>query len=258
MSRRLAPGPVRAAGGRGAPVAGPGELVVAEVFGPTFQGEGRSLGQRVGFVRLGGCNLDCGQGSGSTWACDTPYTWDWQRYDPAAELSVRGVDEIVAWVEAMAVDRIVVTGGEPLVQQRRLVALLRAAADRRWAVEIETNGTIAPLPEVVALVAQFNVSPKVRGSGVPAERALRAGALTALRDSGRAVFKFVASDVAELDEIGRVVDQWRLAPVMIMPAGTGPDEILRVSRALADPVLARGWDLTSRLHVLLWGDERGR
>ena len=54
-----------------------GGLVVAEVFGPTFQGEGPSTGQRAGFVRLGRCNLDC------SW-CDTPYTWDWERFDPAA------------------------------------------------------------------------------------------------------------------------------------------------------------------------------
>lgn len=56
-----------------------GELVVSEVFGPTFQGEGPSLGRRAGFVRLGRCNLDC------SW-CDTPNTWDWSRFDPAIEL----------------------------------------------------------------------------------------------------------------------------------------------------------------------------
>src|SRR4029450_7825218 len=55
------------------------ELVVSEVFGPTFQGEGPSVGRRAGFVRLGRCNLDC------SW-CDTPYTWDWERHDPAVEL----------------------------------------------------------------------------------------------------------------------------------------------------------------------------
>lgn len=240
------------------PAAGPGELVVSEVFGPTFQGEGRSLGQRVGFVRLGRCNLDCGRGPGSTWACDTAYTWDWERYSPVAELSVRSVEDIVAQLTAMGVDRIVVTGGEPLIQQHRLVSLLRDADRRGWAVEIETNGTIAPLPEVAELVSQFNVSPKVRGSGVAAAVALRPRALAAFLDSGKAVFKFVASGVAELDEIGEVVARWRLAPVVIMPAGTAADEVVRVARELAEPVLDRGWDLTIRLHVLLWGNERGR
>ena len=240
------------------PVAGPGELVVSEVFGPTFQGEGRSLGQRVGFVRLGTCNLDCGRGPSATWACDTAYTWDWERYSPAAELTVRSVDDIVAELTAMDVGGLVITGGEPLIQQRRLVPLLSAAARRGWAVEVETNGTIAPLPEVVKLVGRFNVSPKVHGSGVPAALALRPRALAAFLATGTSVFKFVASSAAELDDIGDVVARCGLAPVVIMPAGTEAEQMMRVARELADPVLARGWDLTIRLHVLLWGNERAR
>jgi hypothetical protein len=45
---------------------------------------------------------------------------------------------------------------------------------------------------------------------------------------------------------------------MIMPAGTEADEVVQVARDLAEPVLDRGWDLTIRLHVLLWGNERAR
>ncbi len=240
------------------PVAGPGELIVSEVFGPTFQGEGPSLGQRAGFVRLGTCNLDCGKGQGATWACDTAYTWDWEHYSPAAELSVRSVSDIVAELIRMDVRGIVITGGEPLIQQQRLVSLLRAAAGYGWAVEVETNGTIAPLPEVVELVSRFNVSPKVQGSGVPAALALRPRALAAFLATGKAVFKFVASKAAELDAIDEVVGCHQLTPVMIMPAGTEAAQMVRVAGELADPVLARGWDLTIRLHVLLWGDERGR
>lgn len=239
-------------------VPGPGELLVSEVFGPTLQGEGPSLGQRAGFVRLGRCNLDCGAGPGSTWACDTPYTWDWTRFDPETELRPAGVQSLVEQLSGMAIDLVVVTGGEPLLQQRRLVPLLEASAARSWPVEVETNGTIVPLPEVVQGVHQFNVSPKLSGSGVPAERAFRPEALAALVACGRAVFKFVAADPADLDEVAIVTERYGLEPVWIMPAGTTPEEVLRVGRALAEPVLARGWRLTTRLHILLWGDQRGR
>jgi organic radical activating enzyme len=238
--------------------AGPDELVVSEVFGPTFQGEGRSLGRRTAFVRLGNCNLDCGRGPGATWACDTPHTWDWDRFSPDRELTSRSVADLVAEVASMGVDRVVLTGGEPLIQQRRLLPLLRAAAARGWEVEVETNGTIAPFPPVVELVAQLNVSPKVSGSGVPPDKALRGAALEILRDTGKAIFKFVASAPEDLDEIAEVVARWRLAPVVIMPAGTNAEDILRIGRELADPVLERGWDLTTRLHILLWGDVKGR
>jgi 7-carboxy-7-deazaguanine synthase len=236
----------------------PGTLVVSEVFGPTYQGEGPSLGQRAAFVRLGRCNLDCGSGPASTWACDTPYTWNWERFDRDVELRAVRTGDLIAAVAAMGVERVVVTGGEPLIQQRQLESFLLAARERGWAVEIETNGTIAPRREVVAAVERFNVSPKLTGSGVPPERALRAEALATLRDSGRAVFKFVVARPAELDEVAAVTAAHRLAPVWIMPAGTTAEAVLACARALADPVLDRGWNLTTRLHVLLWGDERGR
>jgi 7-carboxy-7-deazaguanine synthase len=44
----------------------------------------------------------------------------------------------------------------------------------------------------------------------------------------------------------------------VMPEGTTADVVLERGRALAEAVSARGWHLTTRLHVLLWGDERGR
>ncbi|WP_220729580.1 hypothetical protein [Streptomyces radicis] len=36
------------------------ELIVAETFGPTFQGEGPSAGQQAVFIRLSRCDLSCG------------------------------------------------------------------------------------------------------------------------------------------------------------------------------------------------------
>ncbi|MFZ6003290.1 MAG: 7-carboxy-7-deazaguanine synthase QueE [Actinomycetota bacterium] len=230
---------------------GEDELVVTEVFGPTFQGEGPSIGRRAGFVRLGRCNLDC------TW-CDTPYTWDWERYDPAEELHRVRVEDAIAQLEAMAPEIVVVTGGEPLLQQRRLVDLVERCADRGWAVEIETNGTIVPSPELAGLVRQWNVSPKLANSGIALDRRLRPDALSALVATSAAVFKFVVTDEAELDEVAEIVSTHALAPVWIMPEGTDSDTVGRRARSLAQPVLERGWNLTTRLHVLLWGDERGR
>jgi 7-carboxy-7-deazaguanine synthase len=227
------------------------ELVVAEVFGPTFQGEGPSLGRRAGFVRLGRCNLDC------TW-CDTPFTWDWGRYDPEAELRRLPVPEVVEQLEAMKPEIVVITGGEPLLQQRRLVPLARACAQRGWEIEVETNGTLAPGPELAALVSRWNVSPKLANSGIPEHRRIVPDALAALVATGRAAFKLVAATPDDLDEVAALVDRCGLAPVWIMPEGTDPAAVLQRARTLADPVLARGWNLTTRLHVLLWGDERGR
>lgn len=224
-------------------------LVVSEVFGPTLQGEGPSVGQPAAFVRLGRCNLAC------RW-CDTPYTWDWERHDPAAELRTVEVAELLARLDAIGAPLLVVTGGEPLLQQRRLPALLEGARKRGWRVEIETAGTLAPaLPE--GLVDRYNVSPKLANSGMALQRRYRPEVLRAFQAGGRAVFKFVVVDPADLAEVDSIVAECGLAPVWVMPEGTDGPVVLARLQELAPHVLARGWSLSPRLHVLLWGDRRG-
>lgn len=230
-------------------VAKPG-LVVSEIFGPTFQGEGPSCGRATAFVRLGRCNLACS-------FCDSRHTWDWDRYDPSLELHTTTVADVLARLDAMAVSMVVVTGGEPLLQQRRLPPLLEQVKARGWRVEVETAGTVAPtLAE--GLVDQWNVSPKLSNSGMPLERRFKPAVLREVASTGRAVFKFVACGAGDLDEIADMVDQCRLEPVWVMPEGTDAPTVLARLQELAAPVLARGWNLTPRLHILVWGDERGR
>ncbi len=224
-------------------------LVVSEVFGPTIQGEGPSAGRRACFVRLGRCNLSC------RW-CDTPYTWDWDRHDPAEELHTVPVADVLARLDAMGAGLLVVTGGEPLLQQHHLPPLLEGARERGWRVEVETSGTVAPRL-AHDLVDRYNVSPKLASSGMALRRRYRPEILHRFADGGRAAFKFVVAEPSELDEVEAMVAECGLSPVWVMPEGTDAEVVLARLRALAEPVIARGWNLTPRLHVLVWGDRRG-
>ncbi len=226
-----------------------GTLVVSETFGATWQGEGPSTGRVAGFVRLGRCNLDC------TW-CDTAYTWDWERYDPSVELRTVEVGDVLAQLDSMGVEMLVVTGGEPLLQQRQLPPLLAGAKDRGWRVEVETNGTVEPALGD-GLVDQFNVSPKLSNSGVALHRRYRPDVLRSFLATGSAVFKFVVTAPEDLAEVDAMVAECGLAPVWIMPEGTDAATVLARTRQVADAVLERRWNLTTRLHVLVWGDRRG-
>lgn len=188
--------------------------------------------------------------------CDTPYSWQWDQYDPSTELSERTADDVLAELDAMRIERLVITGGEPLLQQQRLVGLLQATASRHWQVEIETNGTIAPLlPK--DLVTQWNVSPKLANSGMPLDRRYRPDVLRAFEATGRAVFKFVATDPSDLDDIQTIVDSCGLTEVWVMPEGTDSATVTERLVALAPGVIDRGWNLTPRLHILIWADRRG-
>lgn len=228
-------------------------LLVAEYFGPTLQGEGPSTGWQALFIRLSRCNLACP-------ACDTSYTWDWSRFDPAAESRRIPVDELVDWVLGSSAKLVVITGGEPLLQQPGLVPLAQALACQGRRVEIETNGTRTPSPELSEAVAQFTVSPKLStfGTGMGETRRIHPAALRAFVSSGKAVFKFVITAPADLDEVTELEEQFGLSPVWIMPEGITREVVLSGMAWLAEEALPRGWHLSGRLHVLLWGDERGR
>ncbi|XVS60886.1 7-carboxy-7-deazaguanine synthase QueE [Actinosynnema sp. CA-299493] len=221
-------------------------------FGPTFQGEGPSAGRRAVFVRMVLCNLRCRR-------CDTPETWDTTRYDLRAGSRRASTAEVLEWVRGQDAELVVLTGGEPLIQQAALVPLVRRLADDHRRVEVETNGTFVPLPALMAAVSRFTVSPKLSafGAGMTRRRRIVPEALRAFAACGKAVFKFVV-DPAGLDEVASLADEFDLSPVWVMPEGSTSAAVLRGLRELAEPVLARGWNLTSRLHVLLWEDDRGR
>lgn len=221
--------------------------IVAEAF-VSFQGEGPLLGRRAAFVRLSRCNLTC------SW-CDTKYTWDWSRFDPRSESQRSEVAEIARWVTRAGVDLVIVTGGEPLLQQPAVTALARACGPA--GVQIETNGTIAPDEDLVAAVDMFVVSPKLANSGVRLGARIRSDALSTFAASGKAQWKFVVTGVADLDEVATLVQEFGLSPVWIAPEGVTAEAVMDRQRALAGAVLARGWNLTTRLHTLLWGDRRG-
>ena len=80
------------------------------------------------------------------------------------------VHDVITQLAAIDAQLLVITGGEPMLQQRQLIPVLEAARTHGWRVEVETNGTIAPLDAVAALVDRWNVSPKLAGSGVDQAR----------------------------------------------------------------------------------------
>ena len=89
-------------------------LKISEIF-ESIQGEGASAGAPCSFLRLATCNLRCSY-------CDTKYSWDFKNYDYDTEVELVSVDEVLRRLPRT--DRIVVTGGEPLLQQGALLELL--------------------------------------------------------------------------------------------------------------------------------------
>lgn len=99
-------------------------LPVMESF-YTIQGEGEHSGRAAYFIRLGGCDVGC------HW-CDVKDSWDASRWP------VTMVDKIARKAAAFPSDIVVVTGGEPLMYDLRI--LTATLHDYNLNVHIETSG----------------------------------------------------------------------------------------------------------------------
>lgn len=228
-------------------------LYVSEIFGPTLQGEGPNQGKAAMFLRLGGCNLAC------RW-CDTAYTWDHTRYRLRDEIMAMSEDEVGLKLATANVDHLVITGGEPMLQQYAVEEVLERLGAMGWTWEIETNGTVAPRFCLSTMErTHFNVSPKLAHALNHPERAFKADVLRIYQPWFTA-FKFVVESPADLMEVAALVSTCGIADsqVWIMPEGTDAATITKRMQQLAEPVAMHGWNLSNRLHINLWGNERGR
>ncbi len=216
----------------------------AEIF-YSIQGEGVSVGKPSIFIRLAGCNLAC------TW-CDTAYSWN-----GSVKAVYLSLEELVNKVLQYPCKHLVITGGEPLLQQKVLLRL--GALLPEFSFEIETNGTIEPLPELLERVEQINVSPKLGHSGNSMEKAWNPSALQALAQSGKAWFKFVVSSESDiihlLDEFEHLgISRSR---ILLMPQAKTRDELNSSRRQVVDWCLKYNVRFSDRLHISIWGDKKG-
>jgi len=253
-------------------------LNVNEIFGITIQGEGPSMGRPCAFVRLFQCNLQC------TW-CDTPYTWavterkaqrhrDKLQYDRAEQSHGMHPDQIAEKLEAMPwatgrLPMVVISGGEPMLQQEGIVELIQNPLLRQMAYqwEIETAGTIGTRAALAALsdggLLRFNVSPKLVTSGNSYAARRKWNVLEELATFRNTAFKFVVTceeGMRELDEIEEIRVRAGIRPsdIYLMPEGTTASHVLVGMHRLVDEAIKRGYNLTTRMHTLIWNDERGR
>ncbi|MEZ4872286.1 MAG: 7-carboxy-7-deazaguanine synthase QueE [Bdellovibrionales bacterium] len=228
----------------------------------TEQGEGPTQGRPAVFLRLSGCNLFC-------YWCDTDYTWNWQgtlfkhqkdsqanykKFDKKQYQTELTLEQILGQLEELQnTPRLVVTGGEPLLQEANLLELFKALRSRYndMSIEIETNGTKAPSRELIKLNVQFNVSPKLSNSKIPKNLRIKPTVLTSFVSVENSIFKFVIIDREDIKELEQLIQQIQIPneKIWLMPCATTTEELDTTSVWVKEEADYHNWNFTDRLQI---------
>lgn len=223
-------------------------MKIAEIF-YSVQGEGMLVGVPSVFVRASGCNLRC------VW-CDTPYT-SW-----APEGELMDSPSIIGRVRQYPARHVVVTGGEPMLFDET-VELTRSLKALGLHITIETAGTVFR-PVACDLMS---ISPKLANSAPEGPWArqherlrYQPEVLRGLMAEYEYQIKFVIAAPEDLDEAKRMLEETGAARdrVVLMPEGAHRETLIERGRWLTELCMREGFRYSPRLHVDLWGTERGR
>lgn len=245
-------------------------LLVAETF-KSIQGEGITMGYPAYFLRLTGCNLLCGgkdtdkdgnlHGE-AEWRCDTIEVWKEGTKQTIEEVIERlGGDQFLEDLNNGC--RLIVTGGEPMLQQtglKRLFKILKVECEFMPMIEVETNGTIPPELEITQYIHQWNVSPKLKNSGMSWNKRHDERAMYYFADNSDAIFKFVILDQSDWLE---VLQEWMVTydisgeRVWLMPGAETRQALIENSQEVADLCRRFNINFSSRLQLINWDKTTG-
>ena len=227
----------------------------------TLQGEGPNIGKPATFIRLAFCNLACSFcDSFYTWKKDTPEFWketwncqvaDLKKYIQSAQLEKNLL---------LPCNYLVFTGGEPLLQQLKIIHFLNQNLE--FTAEIETNGTILPDKSLIELITQkrvsLNCSPKLKFSGNNFKKRLNQKVLESINQYSSTTFKFVCEKPLDLDEIKSNYAFLDIDKIYVMPEGVTKEENTAVYEKINTKLISYGYKTTPRLQNIMFdGAKRG-
>jgi 7-carboxy-7-deazaguanine synthase len=220
-------------------------MQITEIY-KSLQGESTYAGLACVFIRLTGCNLRC------TW-CDSEYTFQGGRKMTAEQVldEVKRLSPNGGLVE--------ITGGEPMLQEREVVPLMRQLIDSGHRVLLETSGErpLERVPQEVIKIVDVKCPDSGEGDTFRLENL---GTLNAFDEvkfvlSGRADYEF-ARDFTCRHRLAERVNAVLFSPAFRKDATGARDS----SHCLLDPQQLAEWMLADdvparlglQLHKFIW------
>lgn len=230
------------------------KIKLGEVFA-SIQGEGQTVGIPAVFLRVSMCALDC------VW-CDSASVWkagSWVHVENLVHLfEERG---FYTNIETLG-HHLILTGGDPLLQQKGLARFLAASASStrhpfRWFIEVETEGVTQP-DDLVPFVRLWNVSPKLSSSGMPEARRFKPDVLK-WHIKAESQFKFPISGENDFLEAHEMISLLGIPKhkVSFMPVCSTQEEHVEQSKRVIEYCVKLGVRYSPRLQLALYDKATG-
>jgi 7-carboxy-7-deazaguanine synthase len=225
------------------------EIKVSEIF-YSIQGEGKTTGTPAIFLRLTNCNLLC---KSKNWVCDTIKVWK-----KGHNFNIENVISKDYFDKLKNGAHLVITGGEPLLQQNEIINLINylKIEIKDLFIEIETNGTITPNEQLINLVNQWNCSPKLSNTNINKELRFKEQTLKLLSKLNTQ-FKFVINSESDIKEILNDYSFIEKSKLVLMPAGDNIKLLEKIRLDVVNLCIKYNIKYSDRLHIVIWNKKTG-
>lgn len=236
-------------------------IPINEIFGPTIQGEGEIIGIKTIFIRTNGCDFSC------SW-CDSKYAWgnDYKYMTP-----IEVFNEVIRLSDLRSCSSVTITGGNPCLISEPMKEVIRLLKQEQFEVYVETQGSI--WQDWLLDCDHVVISPKPLSSGMETDfETLKKIVQKLILNKIPYSLKIVVFDEKDY-KYAKVVYEYlgfsRFCNLYLQPGNSqtnneqfSVDALLAKLKWLANKVI-NDYDMNEvkvlpQLHVLLWGNERGK
>jgi 7-carboxy-7-deazaguanine synthase len=235
------------------------KIPVLEIFGPTVQGEGMTIGQKTMFIRTAGCDYSC------SW-CDSSFTWDGSEKQNIQWMTAEEVWNALYELGGDTFSHITISGGNPALLPS-LGPVVDYLKEKKMTLALETQGS--KWQPWLLSIDEVTLSPKPPSSGMNTDFDILSEIINRLENHPKTCLKVVIFDEKDLEYAEMVHQKYPHMPFYLQVGnswlnaddGTLLTYLLNRYEWLIDKAMAskvfKNVKVLPQLHAFVWGNKRG-
>jgi len=235
------------------------KVPVLEIFGPTVQGEGMTIGQKTMFIRTAGCDYQC------SW-CDSAFTWNGSEKQNIKWMTAEEIWNDLSELGGDSFSHITISGGNPALLPS-LSPVVDFLKEKGMTLALETQAS--KWQSWLPLIDEVTLSPKPPSSGMDTDFTMLGSIIDQLENHPKVCLKIVVFDENDLAYAETVHQRYPQLPFYLQVGNSWLEAdaesllqyLLKRYEWLIDQVMQstvfKNVKVLPQLHAYVWGNKRG-